>query len=635
MSWFDSLLSQGRDAAAQLSTVWSASDVPADFVPRIRTTARSLTVLSDTLLRQKATHWREHATEHPVETERLIEGFALVGEAARRAIGYTPYDVQYAAAFHLYHGRICEMATGEGKSLTATLPAFTRLGGKRTVHIATSNTYLATRDAESFAPLFAYLGATTSSLRDRQPLDEKRRAYAADIVFAAGYEFGFDYLRDQLTLLKAPHDPIAERTQRLLGKTPATPTLIQPKLHFTIIDEIDSVLIDDGRTPLILSAPASDKADPAPYLAARRVADALEEDHIELDPSRRSVLLSESGWKQVYLPANMPPVGLVRPWHEYVLNALRAQHYFHRDVHYVVAGGKIELVDESTGRRFADRTLRNGLHQAIEAHEKIEIRPESGSEASITRQRFVTLYESACGMTGTAREVAGEFKHLFELPVIPIAPRLPSKHQIWPEAFFATKAEKISALVAEVAELHKAGRPILLGTRTIEQSEEIAAALESAGLHHRLLNARQDKEEADIIATAGRPGALTVATNMAGRGTHIDVPKESLESGGLHVIGFERHESKRLDRQLTGRGGRQGQPGTARFFTSAEDEWLAHNEPELAGQLKVQIPTPDFDAAEWSHRLDGVQDRIERDMSAARISMVRHDRGLEDLRKRI
>ncbi len=514
----------------------------------------------------------------------MPEAFAITREAIRRTLGRRLYDVQILGGLAMARGEVAEMSTGEGKTLTVVPPAaFFALGGKG-VHVATVNSYLAERDQEETAPTFELLGLTSALLPERCPPEQKRRAYLADITYGVGHEFGFDYLRDQTSLQSKPADRAGTAFfANITGARNPGPVLSQRPLHVALIDEADSIMIDEALTPLLLSA-SKGKADPAAALAYQ-FADLLasklvEGEDFEIEQRARFIrLLPQLEERLLNHDAELDPArngvqlnALRRAWPSYLRNALFARHLFERDVHYMINDGKVVMVDESTGRAFPDRTWKDGLHQAIEAKEELENTDEGVSMASISRQRFYRLYNTLAGMSGTVMESAGELWQSYRLPVTRIPLNRPSRLKILPLRFFRTREGKVRAVIEEIATESARRRPVLVGTRTIRQSEEISDLLTARGIPHRLLNARQDKEEADIIRAAGEPGAVTIATNMAGRGAHINIPEESLRAGGLHVIGLEPHESIRVDRQLLGRSARQGQPGSGRFYASLEDE---------------------------------------------------------------
>lgn len=567
--------------------------------------------------------------------------FALLREASRRTTGLFHYPEQILAGLALVRGGIAEMATGEGKTLAVSLPAFYFSLGGRGVHVITVNRYLAERDHAFSKPIFDLLGVSIGLLPEGQGAtpEKKREAYDCDITYGVGYEFGFDYMRDQLSLMRTPGGgPLEELRCALLGKEVAAAAVCQRKLAHAIIDEVDSVLIDEAGCPLLISESRSDAAPSETYLAARDLSRQLAEGvHYRIDRNRKSVELSPAGIAAIHaVPDGIPREDLLRPWETYVRNALKADHLFRRDEHYVLAEGKIVIVDEFTGRRFADRTWREGLHQAVEAKEDAEVRPESLSAASITRQRFFALYDVICGLTGTAAESAGEFWRLFQIPVVPIPLHRPSKRETLPDRIFRDHTSMDAAIVADITARHRHGQPVLVGTRTIRDSERLSDHLSAAGIPHRVLSAKQDAEEDAIVATAGEAGSVLIATNMAGRGTHISLSREAEAAGGLHVIAVERNESARIDRQLIGRGARQGQPGSAQTFLSADDYLLRDFAPAISAKLKAMTADPKGELpGKCKSLFDEVQRKVERLRYEGRLRMAERDKWLEETRQAI
>ena len=582
-----------------------------------------------------------------LDEELLAEALALAREAARRHLGLRAYDVQIEAALALIRGDVAEMATGEGKTLAAALAAACLALPGRGVHIATVNLYLAERDAAGMGPLFAALGLSVGVLRDNDDPAAKAAAYTCAVTYGTGYEFGFDYLRDQMRLHSdAPVRPGERLASRLLARTLPRSQPLQRAVPFALVDEIDSVLIDEATTPLLISLAGSEPhPHPFPYLSADRIAvNLVAPADIEIDPRRRSVRLTAAALEKIYTPAFLPSEGaletmrLQRPWHFYVEQALRARHLFGRDVDYLVRDGAIELIDEYTGRSFAERKWRDGLHQAVEAKEGLTLTQETSAELSISRQAFYRRYPHLCGTTGTARESAAEIADVYGLAVVPIPRHRPNLLELLPDRVFRSWEEKIAAMLREIARRHAAGQPVLVGTRTVRKSEELAAALHAAGLGGQacLLNARQDAEEAELIGRAGEEGRITIATNMAGRGADIVPSPAAVERGGLFVLGQERHESRRVDRQLAGRSGRQGMPGQAQFFLSPDDDLLAAHAPAEAARLRT---APDDGAgggelaphhAEVFH---SVQLRVEALHVEERKVLTRHDEQLASLKR--
>lgn len=589
-------------------------------------------------LRSRALRLRGQAPEE-VSEAGLVNVFALVREVSRRVLGLRHHDVQLLGGLALCRGALAEMATGEGKTLVQSLAAYALgLQGKG-VHVATANSYLAARDHEFAKPLYHFLGVSSALLPERQPASVKRGAYAADITYGTGTEYGFDYLRDQLALLERPSSQPGERFSRsLLGEQAGAGPgagICQRGLHFAIIDEVDSVLIDEATTPLVISRAAGDE-HPAPgaFLVARDVAAALEEgSDFVIDRVASAVRFTARGEERMQSGEWGIPWGeLRRPWCTYVENALRARWLLLQDVAYVVQKGKVVIIDEFTGRARGESSWRQGLHQAVEAQAGVAIRAEAETVASVSRQRFYRLYGFVAGMTGTARSAAGEFWEVFRRPVVEIPRHLPSRAVVLPARVFVSEACKFRAIAADIAGRHREGQPVLVGSRTIRNSEAIAVLLREEGIPHRVLNARQDAEEAVIVGGAGKRGAVTIATNMAGRGTHISLGEGVAELGGLHVIAVEMEESRRIDLQLTGRSARQGQPGSSQLYLSAEDHLIRRYAPEGAARLAAAAAGPDGEVAgsEWESVFRRAQRQAEAGRYAARVSLIHRDKWLSE-----
>lgn len=567
------------------------------------------------------------------------EGFSLLREVSRRTTGLYHYPEQILGGLALVRGGVAEMATGEGKTLAVSLPAYLfSLEGKG-VHVVTVNNYLAQRDYEFSKPIFDFLGVSIGLLPEGKKAtpEGKREAYACDITYGVGYEFGFDYMRDQLVRMRHPGGgPGEDLRYAILGREKPQPAVCQRGLAFAIIDEVDSVLIDEAGSPLLISEASQEDSSDFPLNSARELARTLVEgEHFTLDRNRRRIELTLEGKREIFRDDSLIPWDLLRrPWEVYVNNALKAEFLFHRDEQYVVDDDKVIIVDEFTGRRFEDRTWREGQHQAVEAKEGITIRPESDSAASITRQRFFALYDTICGLTGTACESAGEFWRFFKMPVVPIPLNRPSRREILPERIFIDHPAMDEAIVADIAERHRRGQPVLVGTRTIRDSERLSALLEEAKIPHRILTAKQDAEEVEIIATAGQYGSVLIATNMAGRGTHIDLSPEAEAGGGLHVIAVERNESVRIDRQLIGRGARQGQPGSAQSYVSAEDYLLETYAPEVRNALRLEQADQRGELSRDLKRFfDRLQSEVERARYEGRLRMAERDEWLEETKE--
>jgi preprotein translocase subunit SecA len=524
---------------------------------------------------------RQGLAEAPV-----ARAFALVREAARRTLSMRHHDVQLLGAWELLQGRVAEMATGEGKTLAATLAACTVAATGAAVHVVTVNDYLAERDAEDNAPLYAFFGLSVGAVKQDMPLDERRRQYARDVVYVSNKELTFDYLKDRIALgsLSA-----AQLKLRRLKDGAQTPSALLRGLHLAIVDEADSVLIDEARTPLIISETRPDELGEALYRQALGIAGSLEKDrHYRLGRDR-DLWLTPEGEAEVKRRAESEKLSGVWQsalWRkELIEKALSALHLFDLDRHYILAEGKVQIVDESTGRVMPDRTWERGLHQMIEAKEGCEITGQRRTLSQITYQHFFSRYLLLSGMTGTAREAEAELKRIYDLSVTRIPTHVPPGRRRLPDRVFRTSGERWTAVAERAREIAGEGRPVLVGTRSVEASERLSGILAGRRTEHVVLNARQNKSEADTVAQAGQAGRITVATNMAGRGTDIKLSPEAERAGGLHVLLTEFHESARVDRQLFGRSARQGNPGTVEAIVSLEDELFRRHLPDRLRKL--------------------------------------------------
>ncbi len=511
--------------------------------------------LSDDQLRAKTDEFRDRLAHGETLDDILPEAFAVVRETARRTIGLRPFDVQLIGGIVIHKAKIAEMKTGEGKTLVATMPAYLNaLVGK--VHIVTVNDYLAKRDREWMGPIYEALGLKVGLLQETSTPQERKQAYQCDIIYGTNAQFGFDYLRDNLVI---------SRDQR-----------VQTGLDFAIVDEIDNILIDEARTPLIISGSTSETIKLYKKFAA--IAPRFQKGiDFEIDEKTRRVHLTpEAGVKKAEEILKID--NLYAPEHvdllKHLETALRALHLYKRERDYIVKDGRVIIVDEFTGRLMPDRRWSDGLHQAIEAKEGLEIRKEQQTLATITLQHYFKLYKKLAGMTGTAKTEEEEFQQIYGLSVVVIPTHKPMIRQDLPDRLFTTEKAKFNAIVEEVVRLHELGRPVLIGTTSIEKSEYLSTLLSRRGLPHNVLNAKHHEREAEIIKDAGQKGAITVATNMAGRGVDIKLGPGVAELGGLHIIGAQRHESRRIDDQLRGRAGRQGDPGSSQFYVSLEDDLI-------------------------------------------------------------
>jgi preprotein translocase subunit SecA len=548
-------------------------------VERIDALADEMEGKSDAALRRLARSLSYRAKAGEPADSLLVETFAATREAGRRSLGMRHYDVQLLAGVALVHGSIVEMQTGEGKTLVATLPlVLYSLAGKG-AHLATVNDYLAKRDAEWMEPIYKALGLSVGIVQSQMDFDDRRKAYACDVTYGTAKEFGFDFLKDRL-MNREITEGRGDLGAMLTGKAEsATAKLLQRPYWFALVDEADNVLIDEARTPLIIASPPGEAqaVQQAIFQFAARAAESLERDEdFEYDVQKQTCELLGRGRSRVRAlerPDLLDSVSLLVIY-EAVERALRARQAFVRDRQYVVRDDKIVIIDEFTGRAAEGRTWRDGLHQAVEAKEGVEITVPSGHAARITIQDLFARWPHLAGMTGTIATSAPEISRTYNVAVATVPTNRPAIRQRLPAVVCADQAEKFTRIVAEVQEMHALGRPVLIGTRSIDKSEELSRLLAEAGLVHTVLNARQIEREAEIVALAGQGGQITVSTNMAGRGTDIKLGEGVYEMGGLHVICTELHDSARIDRQLIGRCGRQGDPGTWRQYVSLDDEIL-------------------------------------------------------------
>lgn len=485
----------------------------------------------------------------------LPEAYAVVREASKRALDMRHFDVQILGGIVLHQGNIAEMKTGEGKTLVATLPIYLNALTGRGAHVITVNDYLARRDAEWMGKIYKFLGMSVGTIVHGMDEEERKKAYASDITYGTNNEFGFDYLRDNMKFSRE--------------------MLVQRELNYAIVDEVDSILIDEARTPLIISGPA-EKSTELYYSVNNIVPHLKRDEHYTVDEKSRSVTLTDEGVARVETLLKIDNLFDSRNIDilHHVNQALKAYTLFTRDVDYIVKDGQVIIVDEFTGRLMPGRRYSEGLHQALEAKENVSVANENQTLASITFQNFFRIYNKLSGMTGTADTEAEEFKSIYNLDVVVIPTNEEMIREDYPDAIYMTKKEKYDAAINEMIELNKIGQPVLVGTVSIDVSEHLSRLLKKRGIRHEVLNAKNHEAEAEIVAKAGQKGAVTISTNMAGRGTDIVLGEGVVELGGLHILGTERHESRRIDNQLRGRSGRQGDPGSSRFYLSLEDDLL-------------------------------------------------------------
>ncbi len=623
------------------------------LVARAQAQATAWEGLTDAALTAEACALRERSETNgvPLATETLVLGCALVREAVRRTTGRCIYPVQILAGLVLASGSVAEMQTGEGKTLTSAIPGFLNALRWPGVHVATPNAYLAERDRAELRPAYEMLGLRVGLLPEKQDPALSRAAYRSDITYGTGYEFGFDFLRDQLAQRQRPVLRLGQ--QHLLSLRGATREVfdgLQTGRSCALIDEIDSVLIDEALTPLVLSInTANDALDAALYQRALHVTDDLQRgEHYVVDGPARTARLTEEGVQRSFQYLDHPTglsssradssvaqgslaARLKRPWTQYIEQALHAKHFLQHDIDYVVRDGKVEIVDQKTGRIFSERSWRAGLHQAVETREAIPVSSEKESAARITRQRYFQLYQSLSGMTGTASGAEPEFQSFYQLGIVVIPLNTPTRRQLLPDRFFQSIDAKFSAIVRETHDFHRRGQPVLIGTRTIADSEQLSERLRTVGIAHLVLNGKQDRSESDIVAEAGRFGHVTIATNMAGRGTDIKLDQRAWAAGGLHVIGAERYESRRIDRQLAGRAARAGAPGSARFFLSAEDDLISCHAPKVARRLTATTRSDGECLTDFSETVVRLQRDQEQAGYLSRRDMLQRDRWLDNV----
>ena len=525
------------------------------LVEKINALEPEVQKLQDEQLKGRTVEFKQRLDRGETLDDLLPEAFATVREASMRTLNMRHFDVQLIGGIVLHQGRIAEMKTGEGKTLAATLPAYLNALTGKGVHIITVNDYLATRDTEWMGHIYKFLGLSMGTIM--HGLDDRQRlaSYGADITYGTNNEFGFDYLRDNM---KFDRD-----------------SLVQGELNFAIVDEVDSILIDEARTPLIISGPAEKSTDL--YYQINSLIPRLNKDtDYTIDEKARSAILSEEGVAKaekllkvdnIFDPKNIELL-------HHINQALKAHALFKRDVDYIVEKGEVIIVDEFTGRLMPGRRYSEGLHQALEAKENVKIENENQTLATITFQNYFRMYTKLSGMTGTADTEAAEFKKIYDLDVMVMPTNMPMIRRDAPDAIYKTRKEKFNAALDEIVELHKKGQPVLVGTISIDVSEDFSKKLKKRGIKHTVLNAKNHEKEAEIIAQAGQMGAVTISTNMAGRGTDIVLGEGVTDIGGLHILGTERHESRRIDNQLRGRSGRQGDPGSSRFYLALEDDLL-------------------------------------------------------------
>ncbi len=576
---------------------------------RVNALADEYGKLTDAGLQKKTVEFKERADRGESLDSLLPEAFANVREAATRTIKERHFDVQLMGGAALHSGSIAEMKTGEGKTLTSTLPVYLNALSGKGAHVVTVNEYLARRDTEWMGQIYQKLGVTVGNIYHDQPTEEKRAAYAADITYGTNNEYGFDYLRDNMV--------------------PTLDAVVQRHLNFAIVDEVDSILIDEARTPLIISGPAAESGDLYRKFA-ELVPKLQKETDYTVDEKRRSAILTDDGIKKIegFLGiGNIYEAGGATMVH-HLEQALQAHALFHRDKEYVVQEGQVVIVDEFTGRLMPGRRFSEGLHQAIEAKENVVVQQESKTMATITFQNYFRLYDKLSGMTGTAETEKEEFQQIYRLDVIPIPTHKQLVRSDMNDLIYKSEDAKFTAIAGSVKTRHEAGQPVLLGTIAVEKSEKLATYLKKAGIKHEVLNAKNNEREAEIIANAGQKGAVTVSTNMAGRGTDIKLGDGVEALGGLHVIGSERHESRRIDNQLRGRSGRQGDPGSTQFFVSLDDDLMRIFAGDRIRSIMERLKVPEdqpIEAKLITRSLETAQKKVEGHNFDIRKHVVQYD----------
>ena len=572
------------------------------FEPEIRK-------LSDAQLRGKTAEFKQRLENGEELDDLLPEAFAVVREASARILGMRPFDVQMIGGIVLHQGKISEMKTGEGKTLVATMPIYLNALSGKGVHLVTVNDYLAKRDSEWMGQIYKFLGLTVDCIVHGLDDRERKQAYGADVTYGTNNEFGFDYLRDNMKF----------RLEEL----------VQRDLHYAIVDEVDSILIDEARTPLIISGPAEKSTEL--YFKVNRIIPQLQEEaHYTKEEKTRTVALNEDGVARVERLLGIENLYDARNMtiNHHVQQALRAHALFKRDVDYIVKEGQVIIVDEFTGRLMPGRRYSEGLHQALEAKEGVKVENENQTLASITFQNYFRMYEKLAGMTGTADTEAAEFAKIYKLEVVVIPTHQNMIRADFPDCIYRTEAEKFRAVAQEIKELNSIKRPVLVGTISITKSEKLSEMLKRSGVPHKVLNAKHHEQEAEIVARAGQPGAVTISTNMAGRGTDIVLGPGVVDVGGLHIIGTERHEARRIDNQLRGRSGRQGDPGSSRFYLSLEDDLMRIFAADRLSGLMQRIGMAEDEPIEHrliSKAIENAQSRVEAHNFSIRKNIIEYD----------
>jgi preprotein translocase subunit SecA len=586
-------------------------------VSKINALEKDMQALSDADIPARFAGYREEAAGGRELESFLPEVFALTREASRRVLGMRHFDVQLMGGMILHQGKIAEMKTGEGKTLVATLPVVLNALSGKGVHVVTVNDYLARRDAAWMGQLYTFLGLSVGVIVHGLSDAERQEAYGADVTYGTNNEFGFDYLRDNMKFYK--HQ------------------LVQRPLNFAIVDEVDSILIDEARTPLIISG-AGEKSTSLYGRVNAIIPKLTRDEHFTIDEKARTVVLTDEG--VVHCEGILNVTNLFDPANitlqHHILQALRAHYLFTLDDHYIVKDGQVVIVDEFTGRLMPGRRFSDGLHQALEAKEGVKVEAENQTLASITFQNFFRMYKKLAGMTGTADTEAVEFQQIYGLEVVVAPPNKPMVRKDFPDVILKTQKEKFEAIVEEIRELHAKGQPVLVGTTSIEKSEYISELLKKKRVPHEVLNAKQHEKEAEIVAMAGQKGHVTIATNMAGRGTDIVLGDGVRELGGLHILGSERHESRRIDNQLRGRAGRQGDPGSSRFYLALDDTLMRLFGSERIAGIMEKLGLEDGQTIEnplISRSIENAQKRVEGHNFEIRKQLIDYDNVMNQQRE--
>jgi preprotein translocase subunit SecA len=613
------------------------------YVPRIRFWEQKFADLSDADLKVTSLRLRGRARGGESLDKLLPEAFGLVCVASQRHLGLRPFDVQLAAGIVMHQGGLAELATGEGKTLCATLPAYLNALEGKGVHVTTVNDYLARRDAETMGPIYNALGLTVGVIQMQMPDQERHPLYRCDITYGTASEFGFDFLRDRLKVAgnKGQDAPFWDAWLRAGAPPSKEDAFSQRPHHYAIVDEADNIFIDEARTPLIISSPTRPATEEEQIVfkwADKLVRHMKPDDHFYFDTEKQKLVLNTGGMQLARYsnPPSGPHGKAMDKLEEALEQALHAHYRFRRDQHYMIDKGKVVIIDEFTGRRMPDRHWREGLHQAVEAKEGVQINHPADHAAQLTFQSYFRLYKKLAGMTGTALQNRWEVRRVYKIWVVCVPTNRPVRRDHWPDRVFPNEDAKFDAVVQEVARLKALGRSVLIGTRSVDKSEKLSERLTAAAIEHQVLNARQHEQEAKIVAEAGLVGRVTIATNMAGRGTDIKPAPEVLAAGGLHVLGTERHESLRIDRQLAGRAGRQGDPGSAQFFLSLEDELLEGLGPKRQERWKEfgrRGGNRDWD--QYLPLFRRAQRRVERRHYRSRVDLLVHEKQRQEILKDI